>query len=634
MQKRLLTFLSILCSALVVSAQEYVVPLTSQCRWHSKTDGNDTAALQLPFFDDFSNYTGSPRSANWSSRHAFVNTDYAPQSPTIGMVTLDAIDAAGNLYAHASSSKFPADTLLSRTIRLDSVSSPVRRRLSAADSIALSFYYLPGGWYGPMWERVGDGPGTEDSLILEFYNFPDDRWERVWSVPGFAVDTAGLVTHWPWRYAYVKIADSRFLNRHFRFRFRNLASFDSNPKYGMVGNGDQWNIDYVYLDYKRTAADSLQRDVAFVGKAPSMLKLYQAMPYRQFASSDMADSLNIGIVNRYRQTLASTYSFSVFDESDSNVYTYDGGYENIVSFYPSGQYQRSALHASPHPAFSFPQLNAPRRFTVEHVVTEGVGGDLHRENDTMRFTQIFDNYYAYDDGTPENGFGVNTSGSVSYTACRFDLRVADTLTAVDLFFNRTRGGENEHVPFSLCVWSNDNGRPGTLLYSDEQTCYPEFEGMNRYHRYPLSRPLRVKDTVFVGFVQRSSAFINLGFDRGTDSRQMNFSRYDADWHASFLRGSLMLRPVFGKSDVAGILSSGDIPQVSIVPNPVHNSFSLRGVDGLAAVRYTIFDMQGRPVRRGTYSGVISSAGIEPGLYVLRIESDSAATVILKLIVGK
>ena len=89
--------------------------------------------------------------------------------PSVGMVTLDALDGNGNLYAQASTNPFTADTLASQIIRLDSVTGTYQRKLKASDSLYLSFFYVPGGWYGNQWELVGEAPSTNDSLFLEFY---------------------------------------------------------------------------------------------------------------------------------------------------------------------------------------------------------------------------------------------------------------------------------------------------------------------------------------------------------------------------------------------------------------------------------------------------------------------------------
>ena len=125
----------------------------------------DTLVLELPFFDDFAEYEGLPDPKRWLTYQAFVNKDYAPMPPSVGMVTLDALDGNGNLYAQASTNPFTADTLASQIIRLDSVTGTYQRKLKASDSLYLSFFYVPGGWYGNQWELVGEAPTTNDSLF-------------------------------------------------------------------------------------------------------------------------------------------------------------------------------------------------------------------------------------------------------------------------------------------------------------------------------------------------------------------------------------------------------------------------------------------------------------------------------------
>ena len=326
-----------LLAAHSVLAQEVLAPLLSRPATAALVAPKHRVVLELPFFDDFSDYEGRPDSARWLSTQAFVNKDYAPLPPTVGMVTLDALDGDGNLYPQASTNLFTADTLASQTIRLDSLTGAYQQRLQPSDSIILSFFYVPGGWYGNPWELVGDEPSTNDSLFLDFYDAQEEMWHVVWATPGFNADTAGIRSLWPWRYASVTIDDPRYLTDQFRFRFRNYASLDPNPKSGISGNCDHWNLDYVYLNRNRTSGDSLFRDVAFVEKAPSMLKNYQSMPARQFAGSDMAQRIEMKIVNRYSQTLSSTYAYTVYDETGGVVKSYNGGYENIPAFYPFGQ---------------------------------------------------------------------------------------------------------------------------------------------------------------------------------------------------------------------------------------------------------------------------------------------------------
>lgn len=135
-----------------------------------KNNTKSTTPVYLPFFDDFSNYTGYPKSSLWNDNQAFVNNSFPVYPPSIGVATLDALDENGQIYAHAETRPFGADTLTSRPINLeyDEFGYPYY----PSDSIYFSFYYQPGGAskkYPPVeWERIGDKPESGDSLVLEF----------------------------------------------------------------------------------------------------------------------------------------------------------------------------------------------------------------------------------------------------------------------------------------------------------------------------------------------------------------------------------------------------------------------------------------------------------------------------------
>jgi len=620
--KNNLLLLLLLSLASAVSAQELLVPATTALP-ASGTKSNDTIVMELPFFDDFSDCTGSPSPIRWMAGQAFVNTGFAPQPPTIGMATLDALDANGSLYPHASTNLFAADTLASQILRLDSITG-INRRLQSSDSIVLSFFFVPGGWYGNAWELVGDAPSTQDSLFLDFYDADSNRWNVVWSVGGFNADTAGRHSHWPWHFAAVKIDDTRYLTNGFRFRFRNYASLDANPLSGIAANCDQWNIDYIFIDRNRSVGDSIFRDVAFVEQAPSMLKEYQAMPARQYRTADMAAHVEISIVNRYNQTLSSTYRYSVSTDGNT-IASYNGGYENIPAFFPDGKYQTSSLHSNPAVNFAFPENNMPTSYRITHFVREGVGGDNRSCNDTMVFTQHLDNYYAYDDGTAENGYGLTVTGNKQWLACRHVMRVPDTLTAVDIYFNRCRNDENAETQFQLCVWQGQDNLPATLLHKENARQTPQFDGLNSFHRYVLETPVVISDTVFVGFEQLSSSFINIGFDRNTDSRNATCYRTGNEWSHSFLRGSLMMRPVFGSKATAGITCPTDnIFTINLYPNPASGIIHLSLHDNGDPSAYTLslFDTQGRLLWSQRWQDSIDISHLPKGVYMLQVH-DSA-----------
>lgn len=604
------------------AAQEVLLPLGDVYR-PSQQAQHKSGPVGLPFFDDFSAYEGAPSAALWSPGGGYVGKGFALLPPTTGMLTLDVLDASGNIYPHATSSLFGADTVMSQPIALDT--------LSPADSVMLSFYYLPGGGSGNLWERIGDTPEHYDSLLLDFYCPSDSVWRTVWSTGCISEDSLLSQTGRDWQYVAVALDDGIYFDSSFRFRFRNYASLDASAKPGMTGNCDQWNIDYVFMDRNRTVMGSpVFRDVAFTGAAPSMLASYRAMPASQYRQDDMAQSLQLHITNLYSSALASHYSYSVLDDGGNTLYSYDGGLENAPSFLPSGSYQTAAAHSTPAVGFSFPEGPEERSYTICHVVREGTGGDSHQDNDTLRYVQHFGNYFAYDDGSAENGYGLTSTASRLYLAYRFDLNVQDTLTAVDISFNRTYGDENASVPFYITVWQRaDDGRPGEVLYRDGTRYKPQFGTTSPFHRYVLEQPVVVSGSVFVGIEQENNTFINIGFDRGYNTAERIYYLTGTEWQQSILSGSLMLRPCFGSAAALAIEQPEPATRkVTLYPNPASNMVTVEPMENGSVAR--LYDMHGRLLQTSTTGRM--ELHYTAGFYFIIVTSPERNTSIHKLII--
>ena len=616
-------------SSLTLSAQEVLVPLQRRVLPQGRTDRPRKAqptAVSLPFFDDFA--TGSLDATRWqTSGGADVTVDVSPLAPTVGVATLDALDADGRLYLQATTSLFPADTLLSQPIALDS--------LTPADSVVFSFHYLPGGGYGNMWERVGECPDPQDSLFLDFYRPQDSVWVTVWCRGGISVDTLMERTGTAWQYVALPIADSAYFHtpddslHRFCFRFRNYASLEGSPKAGRSGNGDYWHLDCVHLDRGRDiAAGPATRDVAFAAPAPSMLRLYRAMPFRHYSASDMADALEMKIANRYTSPLATHYAYAVYDTLGNALHSYDGGFENA----PPQALQSVDAHARPGVGFAFPVMTEATEYTVVHTVREGTGGDAFPLNDTVRYHQRFADYYAYDDGCPENGYGLTSTASRLYLAYRFDLSTADTLAAVDLFFNCALDSGNTAIPFYLTLWRvGDDGRPAEVLYRDEARRLPRYSSDTEptgFVRYALEAPVVVDGQVFVGFEQQGNDYLNLGFDRSRNTSDRIWYLTGTEWQQSILSGSLMLRPAFGAAATAAI-GSPQALELKVWPNPASEWVTVEGMPEGSHVE--LYDIQGRKVL-ATRRRQLSTAGLPDGLHLVRVLTPDGDAYSTKLIV--
>lgn len=620
-------FLFSFSAFLTASAQEVLLPLESGqwpsgSRWTAPA-GKTQAALALPFFDDFA--TGTVSGARWQAQGgASVSVDVSPLAPTVGMATLDAFDGDGMLYANATTGIFPADTLTSLPLQLAG--------MTAADSVALSFYYLPGGGYGNMWERVGECPDAQDSLFVDFFRAADSSWVTVWSRGGISVDTLMARTGRAWQYVMLPLREAWCFDSAFAFRFRSYASLESSPKAGRIGNCDYWHLDYVQLDRGRdTLSASESRDVAFAAPAQTLLRQYRAMPFRQYQPQEMASSLEMKIVNLYSSALASHYGYAIYDTAGNEVYAYDGGFDNAPAYEPNGTYQTAPMHASPAVAYTFPAMTEPTEYTVEHVVREGTGGDAFPHNDTVRYRQVFGTYFAYDDGTAENGYGITSTASQLYLAYRFDLNSEDTLTAVDIWFNRTLNGANESIPFYLTLWSlTEEGMPGEVLYRDENRRYAQTGG---FARYVLEEEVVVDGTVFVGFEQTGNEYLNLGYDGSLNTSERIYYLTGTEWQQSILSGSLMLRPCFGSAATVSVEEVASADNRLIYPNPASDRVWVEGFP--IGSRIELYDTFGRTVLRSqltTLRTPLTTSGLPNGLYLLRVVAPDGAERTTKLIV--
>ncbi|MFO7979149.1 MAG: T9SS type A sorting domain-containing protein [Bacteroidales bacterium] len=621
----------------VGAAQEVVLPLKSNPAITNLPQSKSTLQepelpLMLPFRDDFSYQGPYPDPLLWEDRAAFVNQSFAVHPPTIGVATLDALDADGMIYDQASDNSFPfaADQLTSHPIRLDSIFSPVAAALEPADSVILSFYYQPQG--------LGGAPAPEDSLAVQFLHTPghytpgedgrqqwvDDLWVTVWSTGGENLETFSGNQMPYFQQVAIPVDDPAYFREDFRFRFQNYVRFKATkdiPNY--AGNNYIWNIDYVTLGRGGSVFQSNYYDIAFASPAQSLLEGYTAMPWTHYIINPqgfLKDNFALNITNLGAITYNYEYRYVIMDEGDNVIRTYSGGTWNIAPFSQTG-YLSYAPHSNPM-VLPNPLPTAPaaqRTFTIVHSLKEGANGDSYRSNDTTTYKQVFSNYFAYDDGVPESTYGV--LGYTPKVAYQFAPAHTDTLEAVEIFFNRTVNDRNV-TPFYLTIWSSLD--PEVILYESE-VMTPEFgEGINNFTSYLLEEPVLVSDSFFVGWRQtEGDVFLGVGFDRNNNAGQHIFFNADGQWQPSVEQGALMIRPLFASSPTTSTGPTVMPRQFSLYPNPAGSgTLNIQLRDALAEqpglLEVAIFDMQGRMVYSGKYNNNIDISPYQNGLYTIRI----------------
>ncbi len=621
-------------------------------------------ALSLPFFDDFSaRKSVLPDSRHWTDNYVFINDDYAVNPPTIGVATFDAIDNFGKVYSHAGPFPFGADTLTSVAIRLDSVFTANSRKITVADSVYFSFFYQPQG--------LGLNPAASDSLILEFLA-PDEmdsvfiaadtivaggdtvfvaadtlifqNWVRMWSSSGLLLEQFKNNTGDWFQQIMIPVKDSaRFYKPNFQFRFRNYASLADATLPDWQSNGDQWNVDYIYLNTDRSLKDTAYPDVAFAAKAPNMLSRYTSMPFDQYRKNfvnEMADSLDVKISNLFNDDYNASYRYEVTDANDNLIHVYDGG-NYFVAPYATNGYVTYPLFAHPAVTFVYPiNSQGPVNFTTTHILqTEANLG--RRENDTISFTQIFSNYLSYDDGTAEAGYGITPEGA--QVAYQFKLNKNDSLFGVKMYFNQTLSQGNEQS-FYLNIWNDSFGKPGEIIYS-RFGYQPVFtDSLNQYFYYELDsaiyiEPGRFPNWIFyVGWEQSTADMLNIGFDKNNDASKYIFKKTSGDWSNTLFNGALMMRPVIG---IEHILSDEKTPtdaKLSIYPNPAYTDVVGISTDipqfELSRYSIQISTVDGRVVSKLPFDTKINVNHLANGLYFIRLLNGNLPVATQKLIINR
>ncbi len=612
-KKLTLYIISFSLTNVFTNAQEIVTglqtnPLVVKFQGQQGAGKADGDPVELPFFDDFSKNSYIPDSRRWSDNSVFINNTYTDKQITLGVATLDAIDNTGRLYETASSSGFEADHLTSQ---------PVNLNYSVSDNIRLSFYYQPGG--------LADLPEYRDSLTLQFFAPAEEKWYSVWRAGGSAQESFKAVI--------VPINQTRFLRNGFKFRFVNWASLSPNPdEPSIAANCDQWNIDYVYLDRNRNEADTTLTDVAFRTPLRSILKTHESMPWKQFRQvflQEMGSSIPIHYRNNDIIVRNVTRNFLIRDiYTNSLVHSFSAGATNIDPI-TNIDYNANLIYT----------FNSTNNDSALFRITSYLITDFFdpKDNDTIKYNQLFSNYFAFDDGTSEGGYGINGLGSKNaMVAYRFKSFMQDTLRAVNICFNDSYMNGNLRS-FDLMIWNDNNDMPGEVIYSLEGAMVEQGEGINGFYTYVLPDGVMVDDVFYVGWKQRSETFLNAGFDVNTLHNGKQVYWLNGQWYLSQVEGSIMIRPVVG--DPLKTTSIDDPPEQDIKstfrlwPNPASDFINLE-VEDMAILRtayITIIDLQGRQIMKVPYSERIDISSLRAGLYTVIVTVNGRPTGYIKLI---
>lgn len=258
--------------------------------------------------------------------------------------------------------------------------------------------------------------------------------------------------------------------------------------------------------------------------------------------------------------------------------------------------------------------------------------DIIRANDTMRFYQRFYNYYAYDDGTPEAGYGLSLSGAK--LAYKFTLNTPDSLQAIQFYFNNTLNLANQKY-FMLTVWDDQNGQPGSIIYQQSGVRPMFSSNLFQYVTYELDDALYLTGTFYIGWQQTTGDNLNVGFDLNHNHKQHTFFNTSGSWQQSSKDGALMIRPILGAYKDA-IVAVPEIKQktepqsnLRIYPNPAHQADFLQiellnnNSKDMQGLLLEMYDVSGRLVlKTAVENDGVRLPAFRSGMYILVIRNSS------------
>ncbi len=537
----------------------------------------------------------------------YINRTWPIAPVNLGVCTFDGLKYNGEPYNELASvnSTGPCDELISRPIDLTAY--------SAGDSVYLSFWYQAQG--------RGYAPNVADSFILDF-NIPawnpdqfTHTWKRVWYMEGYNPSAADTNFH----LVMIRLDSASYFTSGFRFRFRNYAS--------QCGSNDHWHLDELLLKSDRTMNDTLPFDVAFAYEPNSALKDYWAVPHTHYKPNvHMGTNYNVQIRNNDTVSRNITYWYYMETGAGTSIYPNVSGAANpggTPPYWTSGYENYSAISNPPITA-AFDQVYVNTDSTtlkVEHVLKSSA-----TQFDTVTTYQKFYNYYAYDDGTAEVGYGLY--GSNSLLAYQFTLPtgVTDTLKAVQMYFLPVLDINNLQLrDWTLTVWGDAGGQPGTIIYQ-QRTQHIGFDfsfGPDRFITYTIdSGTVVLSGTFYVGWHQLGPDRLYIGLDLNTNNEDKIFYNTTGNWYTSVFGGSLMMRPVFGDSyNVSSVEENTIAENFSLYPNPANDRVTIVLPAGHEKYNVRMLDLSGREVagmQQLNADGSMDVSSLSAGMYLVQL----------------
>ena len=577
---------------------------------------------QQYFMDDFS-YSGPfTDAAFWLDAETYINRTYADDAPSIGVATFDGIQITGEPWGGGYG---PADRLTSTYFDLTGVSG----------AIYLSF------WLRSQGLGLPPDPEEEDIFTLEFLD-SDGQWQLISTFAPESINDEGQNTASEFAFFDYEIT-SEYLHGAFQFRFTAY-----NDRRGV---GDIWNLDYVRINSE--ADQPFENDVAFTVPPAGILNLYTSMPWRHFRGQVEAISrstLDVGLFNFDNNTTnVGDAELRLVEEITNTIV-----YENVeILNEQSPNLMPGATFLTPDIASFNTQLNVLQsgvfddeeklQFRMSYRLIDpqiqntalGEGRDGILVNDTISRTTIFDNYFAYDDGSAEYAVLASETDQI---AVKFTASVTDTLRAVQFHFPRLLSDASSQN-FNLKIWIGSLDDEPDYSFNLLNPIFPDtyYDTLQGFTTYLLTNteggltPIEIPaGDFYIGWQQQSNCDFNdciaVGMDRNNpDALSTLFFKNDAEawipFPTNFTPGALLIRAIVGSETPPASSGIGQLDKafehLTVFPNPSNGWFNLQ-LDNTLPDNYDIFvhNALGQLHYQGAFQTPLDLNNLQRGVYFI------------------
>lgn len=576
-----------------------------------------TDTLSLPFFEDFSqNKNGQPNDALWVDRDVWVSNSFTNAPVNAYVAVFDHLTPQGKPYGTINQgSSIHADSLTSQPIDLSSYNE--------SDDIILSYFWGAGG--------LGDAPEIEDSLKLYFKN-DTGAWIQRWAVGGSNANQSMT-------FASERINDGTFFHGAFQFMFVNYTK--------ETGNLNHFFVDYISVAENRLKDTTYKgfKDIGAVNSSGSLLSEYSQMPYSHFLlspGSNMKGDHCVRIRSLHDNQVVQT-RFGV---------NYYNQYGTKVAFVPDATNAKN-INADSFAQFCFPTpeldtLSGDNPFLRVEYVINPLGGteypvdnNAQSNNNLFSYTQQFNPWYAYDDGSAEGGIGLDytnlPTNHKGQFAVKFNTKKPDSIKGVAIYFNRSKE-DVSFRSFKLKLWDELSavGLPDNsdkVLYSQEvfKPAYTDSINGFAYIMFDSAIALPIGD-FYIGWEQSQKFLLNVGYDnnyRFESQERFNpnvFFNLLNSWKKGFnIYGTPMMRPIIGQDkDFYFGTESLALSKVQLYPNPASTTITFKNLPEKSSIH--ILSVDGRVLKQSN-SSTIDIRNLNKGMYFAQIYHESNLKIV-------